>query len=201
MNPIEVELAEVFEQRLNGEEPHAGWGGAEMLDPRQAMFSVLDAHAPPDVQLIGGIAELGLEHVAQALGALRQDLIRVPVRCLHDADDGENVLVGYVLVEQVAHRVDEDHLRLRPAQRLGKFLWDQAEIEPLLVGMPWHAAEPLGESLGIAMSAAGADLGAAADRVPGCVGPFDLGFVAHSPLPCLVYSTSVHILAANFLEC
>src|SRR5205814_9730164 len=57
VNPVEVELAEVFEQRLDGEEPHAGRGGAEMLDARQAVLAVFNAHPPPDVRLVSGGAE------------------------------------------------------------------------------------------------------------------------------------------------
>ena len=42
-----------------------------------------------------------------------------------------------------------------PAERLGQLLGDQAEVEALLVGMARHAAEPLGERLGVAVLAAG----------------------------------------------
>ena len=60
-------------------------------------------------------------------------------------------VVGDVAVEQVAHRVDEDHLRPRPAERLGELAGDEAEVEPLLVGVARHPPEPLGEGLGVAV--------------------------------------------------
>lgn len=50
----------------------------------------------------------------------------------------------------------------------------QLEVEAALVGVSGHAAEALGEGFGVAVGAAGADLGAAGDRVPGGVGPLDL---------------------------
>ena len=93
--------------------------------------------------------------------------------------DPLDVVVGNVLVEQVAHRVDEDHLRRAPPQRLRELLRDEPQIEALLVRMAWHAAEPLGERLGVAVLAAGADLRAAADRVPRRVGPLDFRVLSH----------------------
>ena len=47
-----------------------------------------------------------------------------------------DVVVGNGLVEKVAHRVDEDHPRPLPAQRLLKPLGPEPEIEALLVGVP-----------------------------------------------------------------
>ena len=44
--------------------------------------------------------------------------------------------------------------------------------------MALHAAEALGKRFSIAMLAAGANLGAATDGVPGGVGPFDVGIEA-----------------------
>src|SRR4051812_1246604 len=82
-------------------------------------------------------------------------------------------------MEQVAHRVHEDHSRLGPAQRIRELLRDQPNIETLLEWMSLHAPEPLGESLRIAVLAARADLRAPAHRVPRCVGPFDFRIEAH----------------------
>jgi hypothetical protein len=49
----------------------------------------------------------------------------------------------------------------------------------LLIRMPLDPAKAFSKRLSVAMLAAGADLGAAADRVPGRVGPFDVGVLAH----------------------
>ncbi len=46
--------------------------------------------------------------------------------------------------------------------------------------MAFYSAEALGKRLGIAMLAAGTDFGAAADGVPGGVGPFDVGVEGES---------------------
>ena len=43
--------------------------------------------------------------------------------------------------------------------------------------MTLNPAKAFGESLGIAMLATGTDLGAAANRIPGGVGPFDFGII------------------------
>jgi hypothetical protein len=45
----------------------------------------------------------------------------------------------------------------------------------LLVGMSLDPAKALGECLGVTVLTARADLCAASDRVPGRVGPFDMG--------------------------
>src|SRR5690606_115832 len=46
----EVELAEVFEERLDGEEADRGRGVVELFDPGQAVLAILDAHAEPDLR-------------------------------------------------------------------------------------------------------------------------------------------------------
>src|SRR4051794_10389342 len=97
-------------------------------------------------------------------------------------------------MEQVAHAVDEDHLRSLPAEGLGQFLGDEAWVESLLIGMALHPAKALGERLGIAMIAAGRDLRATPYRVPCRVGPFDMGVFAHEYRP-LPYPAS-HVSAA-----
>lgn len=45
--------------------------------------------------------------------------------------------------------------------------------------MALYAAESLGESLCVAVFAAGTNLAATADRVPGCVGPFNTRIGTH----------------------
>jgi hypothetical protein len=47
----------------------------------------------------------------------------------------------------------------------------------LFVTMSFDATKPLSESLGIAVFASGANFGAAADWVPGGVGPLDFGVI------------------------
>jgi hypothetical protein len=119
------------------------------------MFLVLDAHAPPNVIQFRRKAEFRLKQIPQAFGPFGQDLVGVPIRLGHDLGDQNDVFVGDVLVEQVAHRVDEHHLRLGPKERFGQFLGNQTQVEALLVGMARHAPKAFGERLGVAVGATG----------------------------------------------
>src|ERR1700710_621474 len=87
--------------------------------------------------------------------------------CLcHDRKDSTDVLVGNPLVKQVAHGVDEDDPRLLPLEWVIKPTRPELQVETLLISIPFDAAPPLGEGLGVAMSTARGDLVAARDRVP-----------------------------------
>ena len=68
---------------------------------------VLDRHAHPDVRVP---VELGRE-LGEPVVALRQDLEGVPVGLAHHVEHVLDVVVGDRLVEEVGHRVDEDHAR------------------------------------------------------------------------------------------
>src|SRR5271166_6270066 len=150
-----------------------------MLDPRQPMLAVLDAYPPPNVRQFRSIQELCLKQCLHPRRSLGQDLIRVPVGFHHDIDNGGDVLVAHALVEQVAHRVHEDHSVARPAKWFGELVGNQSQIKSLLVGMPCHSTEPFGERLGVAMSASRTDLGTPTNGVPSGVSPFNLRAVAH----------------------
>ena len=111
--------------------------------------------------------------------ALGQHLERVLSARAITSNTSRDELVRDVLVEQVAHRVHEDHPRPAPAQRLLEPLGPQPQVEALLVGVARHAAPALGERLGVAVRAAGRDLRAARHRVPGRLGPLDRAPVSH----------------------
>jgi len=88
-------------------------------------------------------------------------------------------------VEEIAHGVDKDHLRFFPAQRNFQGLRMQGQLEPVgVVGLA-HGMQTLRHTLGIAMLAARADLGAARQGIPGGFGPLDARFGSHrlSPPP------------------
>ena len=140
-------------------------------------FSTLTPHQICDA--LAAALSFVRKEVAQSGRPLRQHLVSVPVGTLHHADNRFDVIVWNVFVKQVTHRVHEDHARLRPAKRLKKFLWNKAQIEALLVGMPRDASKPFGKCLRIAMSATGADFGAAPNGIPRGVGPLDFGLCAH----------------------
>jgi len=64
-------------------------------------------------------------------------------------------------------------------ERLRQFLGHETKVEALLIGMSDHAAETLGESLSIAVSASRANLGATTDWIPSSIRPFDTRTIAH----------------------
>ena len=105
--------------------------------------------------------------------ALGQHLERVSVGVSHDPADRCDVRGRDGFVEQVAHGVDENPAGAPPRQRLVELLRHQAEVETLLERMSGDPAEAFGECLRVTVCAAGADLGATANRVPGGVGPLN----------------------------
>jgi hypothetical protein len=75
--------------------------------------------------------------------------------------------------------IDEDHARPFPVERLGETLGPDGQVETAFEGVSRHAAKALGEAGGIAIIAAGADLGATSHRVPRCIGPLYGAFFRH----------------------
>jgi len=121
-----------------------------MADAWKTILPVFHAHAPPDVGLQRGESKLGPKEPGNALRPFCQDLKGVPLRGGHDLRDGDNVFVGNLVVEEIAHGIDKDHLRSAPAQRLPEFSRNEAKIKSLLIGMAFDAAKALGERLGVA---------------------------------------------------
>jgi len=103
----------------------------------------------------------------------------VPVGSVHDVKDFVNVIRRHLLMEQIAHRVDEDNLRLFPFERRFEGLSLNGELETVLVVGLAHGFEARCHALGIAVLASRADLCAAGDGIPGGLGPFDGGFSGH----------------------
>ena len=79
----------------------------------------------------------------------------------------------HVPVVEVAHRVDEDGLGPLPAEREVEGIFVQGDVKAVAVVGVAHGLEAAGHALGVAMFAAGADLGTARDGVPSCLGPLD----------------------------
>src|SRR5579883_1885604 len=146
------------------------------------MTPILDAHAPPHMRQVGSKAQGAVQHLCHAFRSLRENLIGVPVSSRHDASHANDVLVGNVGVEQVAHRVDEHTSACGPEKWLWQLFGHEPQVETLLVRMSLHAAKSFGECRSIAMSTAWADLRATSNRIPCCVGPFNPGVVAHNSL-------------------
>lgn len=75
----------------------------------------------------------------------------MPVGGQHDLTDLRDVVVGNLIVEQVAHGVDENLLWLRPAQRIRQVFRHQAKVEALLISMAGNSPPSLGEGFGVAV--------------------------------------------------
>jgi len=98
----------------------------------------------------------------------------------HGVEDTLNELKGNVLMEDVTHGVHKDHARLRPSKRrLQEVVMECHRESASIPGHP-HRLKTLGESFGITVLAALADLGAPSHRIPGHLGPFNGRFCRHS---------------------
>ena len=74
------------------------------------------------------------------------------LRCpLHHVEDLQDEIERDVLVEQVAHRIDEDHARLPPMQRQIEHVRMERELKAVTVVGLAHGAEPLRHALGVAV--------------------------------------------------
>ena len=128
-----------------------------------------------------------LTHPSIALG---EDLEHVPVGSTHDVADVRDEVGRDLIVEQVAHGIDEDLSRAFPVQRWFQLLGYESQIEAALKGVSGYATEALSEHLRLAELAARAHSRAAPDRVPGRVRPLNGRPVAHG---WLVYVLSVTV--------
>ena len=122
------------------------------------------------------------DEIAHQRTALGENLIDVPIGPFHRIEYLPDVLVGYLLMKQIAHRVHEDELRTPPMQRLLYTLRPQGQVETGFERMALDPAKTLGKPFGVAMIASGADLRAARNRVPGAVRPLDGAFQRHKVL-------------------
>jgi hypothetical protein len=90
--------------------------------------------------------------------ALRKDLEDVPICGLNNLADAHNVFVRNLVVEEVAHGVNEDFPVTFPAERVGQLLRYEPNIEALFKWVTGNAAKTLCKSFGIAVLAPWADL-------------------------------------------
>jgi hypothetical protein len=72
----------------------------------------------------------------------------------------------HIFVEEIAHRVDEDHLRLLPLKRKVENVWVESETEAVPIVRLTHRFKPLRHSFGIAVLAARAYLGTTGEWIP-----------------------------------
>jgi hypothetical protein len=169
----QVEVGQGAEQRLQRQELDVGAGLAQVVDA-EGIVGSLHADARPHVlRPVKRVAQF-----EQPRGPLRQDLEPVPGRLPHRLEDLLDEVGRNLLVEQVAHRADEDGLGLLPPQRQVEEFGVNGQLEPIGVSLLAHALQPPSHALGVAVLAPRADFVAAGDGVPGRLGPLD-GRLAH----------------------
>src|SRR5262245_40617211 len=103
----------------------------------------------------------------------------MPTRFGHDFSHGDDIIIGYITVKKVAHRINKYHLRSLPPYCLGKLFRYKAQVKALFIRMPFNSTKTFGKCFGVTVSASRADLGASANRVPGGISPLDLRVIAH----------------------
>ena len=89
----------------------------------------------------------------------------MPVRRCHDPRDFDDVFVGNVLVEKVAHRIHEDHPGRSPTERIAELFGHDAQIKAELKWMVRNSAPALGERFCVTVKTARADFRAAANWI------------------------------------
>jgi hypothetical protein len=176
----QIDTAEVLKKWLDAQEPDPRCRTTEVINAWDAIPLVLNAYPPPNVRSVRGITKFGSEQVPKTLGTFGKNLVSVPVGLKHDARHTLDVLVGYAVLEEIAHTIDENSLWRGPSQGFQKLLRHQARREPMLIRVAGDAAETLGECLRIAVFAAGADFKATTHWIPGRLRPLDLGMLTHS---------------------
>jgi hypothetical protein len=123
--------------------------------------------------------KLAGQEITHSLVPLREHLICVPIRALHDSAYRSDVLGRYTFLKEIAHRVNEHPLWRSPSQWLVQFLGNYSQVKALFVRMAPNSTKSFGKSLGITVLAARAYLGAPADGIPSGVGPFYGAFNCH----------------------
>ena len=135
------------------------------------------------------------EVVLHALGALGQHLECVLSGQSHNDEDAVNGLFRDILVKQVRHAVDEDQATFLPAQRLIEHAVDRLDSavplapfsqQPVIGPIAFrhlaaaiHCNDSRRHIFGVAVPAAFTYTRATADRIPGCISPFDVRLISH----------------------
>ena len=97
---------------------------------------ILHAHPHPDVRRPGE----PIGQLAQAVASLGQDLKGMLRRVEHRIERARDELERHILMEQIAHRVDEDHSGTLPLQRCRQKILMQRQVEAIAVAIGPHRA-------------------------------------------------------------
>jgi hypothetical protein len=165
---VERKGIERSDEWLAGKEPDSGRDFDQVVDSGEHT-GVFHADPHPDVpgpwegsrDFPQSSASLG-ENLEHMLGALRHGLEYL-------LDEPKR----HVLVKEITHGIHEHESRRPPASRQIEQIILQSNGESVGVTSLTHGLEAQRESLGVAELAAGADLRAACDGIPGCIGPLD----------------------------
>lgn len=195
-HPVDVSKIEFHErakQRLDRKELHARICTSKLIDARDVV-GIFHTHAHPHIRRP---VEFAIER-CESIGALGEHLKAVPVRAAHDVEDALDVLDRHIFVEEIAHRVDEDRLRLFPLQRKVEHLRLKRERKAVpIVRLP-HRLQPLRHALRIAVLAPRADFRATRDRVPSGLRPFDARSLGHQRISFKIWFAILSAIGAPF---
>src|SRR5450759_563193 len=108
-----------------------------MRDSRQPIGSILDGRSEPNVREVPKGRMYGVP-CGHPLGSLRQNLEGVVVSRGHRLEYLLDELVWHSVMEQVAHRIDEDHSGLAPAKGSRESVRPELQVEALLVRVARH---------------------------------------------------------------
>src|ERR1019366_7990531 len=136
-------------------------------------------------------AEYGTQF-QQSIRPFCENLILMPVCPPHNFEDLLNITNGNIRVKEVTHAIDKHAAGNVPAKRVFKHVRLQCEVESIPVIFLPHRMQPVGKTFGITVLAARTDLGAAGYRIPGRVGPFDMGTVRHQNTCLFLYLSKMY---------
>src|SRR4051794_35156637 len=122
-----------------------------MFNPRETVVLVFYTDAPPDMPLVRSEREFCGEQLSKALGPLREHLVRMPVRLDHDTNNVFDKVIWNILLEEIAHAVYKNRPGSGPFKWFGQLLWNDPQVESLLVRMPLNPAKSLSECLRVTM--------------------------------------------------
>lgn len=116
----------------------------------------------------------------------------------HHREDLLDELDRDLRMKEVAHRINEDHPRSPPPQRLLKTARPEPQVKALLVGVARHAPPALGERFRVTVGAARRHLRAPGHRVPCRFRPLDRAAVCQGSDPMrMEYSLSTNVCSSG----
>ena len=174
----EIDVFDRPQERFERDETCLGIDPLKMFDAA-GVRCVFNRNAKPDVAWHTPASVTSTDVVTHERAALGQHLVHVPVRALHRIKHPINERPVNVLVEKVAHRIDENHPRPLPLARLLKPRRPQRQVEALLIRMTDDATPAFRKARRIAIVTPGSDLGATRHRVPSRIRPFNFRFLCH----------------------